>query len=820
VSVFIEVGPDGSLSALGPDAVAGIGADEGVFVPLQRRDDTGTASLVTGLAQAFVHGAAVDWSKVLPAGQPAQLPTYAFRHQRFWPEGVLSLPVPGSVAGGGGAGTAAEAQFWAAVEDGDLARIADTLAIEDQRYLGEVLPALASWRRREQDRSLTANWRYRASWAPVAEPDPQVLSGTWLLVSPAGLGDDDVARRCAAALAARGAEVVVAETRAGSVDRAGLAAVLGAALESAGAEPAGVSGVLSLLALDETPLPDHPVVAAGLAATLVLVQALGDAGVLAPLWPATRGAVATAPGEALVSSVQGQVWGLGRVIGLEHPDRWGGLIDLPATLDERAGARLVAVLAGCGEDQVAIRAAGILGRRLTRATQHRGDGSSWTPGGSVLITGGTGALAGHVSQWLAEKNAARLVLTSRSGPAALDIAAQAAGLAAQGTRVDVVTCDVSDRSELAGLIDWTGSSGPALSSVMHTAAVLDDGVVDRLSVPRLETVLAAKAASAAHLDELTADLDLDAFVLFSSAASTLGAAGQGNYAAANAFLDGLAESRQARGLAGLTVAWGAWAGGGFAASSEVVRARVKRGPMPPMDPQLAVRALGEALDGPDAVVTVMDVDWEQLVAAPGATDPRRTPLLRDLPEIRQLAAATAPGRSGALRDEGELTSRLAELGQREQERVLIDMVRGEVAAALGHASAEAVEDRRAFKDLGFDSLTAVELRNRLNGVTGLRLPATLIYDYPTPVALAEWLRTEVVTDDATPAPVLAELDRLEAAFRAGSVDEPVREEATDRLRRLLDAMSGENDDKSKKRREEELETASDDELFALVDELE
>ncbi|MFI6093894.1 acyltransferase domain-containing protein, partial [Streptomyces sp. NPDC051218] len=820
VSVFIEVGPDGSLSALGPEAVAGAGGDDGVFVPLQRRDEQAVSGLVTGLARAFVQGAAVDWPKVLPTGEQAELPTYAFRHQRYWPEGVLTLPMPGSVAGGDGASTAAESRFWAAVEDGDLARIADTLAIEDQRHLGEVLPALASWRRREQDRSMTAGWRYRAGWVAVAEPDSRVLSGTWLVVAPAGLSGEGAARRCVAALAARGAEVVVAEVPAGVVDRADLGAVLGAALRSAGVEPAGVSGVLSLLALDETLVPEHPVVSGGLAATLGLIQSLGDAEVVAPLWVATCGAVVTAPGEALVSSVQGQVWGLGRVVGLEHPDRWGGLIDLPVTVDERAGARLVAVLAGCDEDEVAIRSAGILGRRLTRAGQHRDDGRSWTPGGSVLITGGTGALAGHVSRWLAERDAARLVLTSRSGPAAYDIAATVAELATGGTAVDVVACDVSDRSELAGLIAWAGSSGPSLSSVMHTAAVLDDGVVDRLSVPRLETVLAAKAASAAHLDELTADLDLDAFVLFSSAASTLGAAGQGNYAAANAYLDALAEDRRARGLAGLTVAWGAWAGGGFAASSEAVRERVKRGPMPPMDPQLAVRALGEALDGPDAVVTVMDVDWEQLVAAPGATNPRQTPLLRDLPEIRKLAAAPAVGRGGGLRDEGGLAARLAGLGRAEQERVLTDAVRAEVAAALGHASAEAVEDRRAFKDLGFDSLTAVELRNRLNGVTGLRLPATLIYDYPTPVALAEWLRTEMVTDEAAPVPVLAEIDRLEAALRADSVDEPVREEAAERLRRLLEAMGDEAADKSKKRREEELEAATDDELFALVDELE
>ncbi|MFI6093858.1 type I polyketide synthase, partial [Streptomyces sp. NPDC051218] len=745
VSVFIEVGPDGSLSALGPDAVAGVGGDESVFVPLQRRKEQAVSGLVTGLARAFVQGAAVDWPKVLPAGERVELPTYAFRHQRFWPEGVLALPTAASIVGGDGASTAAEAEFWAAVEGGDLAQLADTLSVDGGRPFNELLPALASWRRREQDRSMTANWRYRAAWAPVSEPDSRVLSGTWLVVAPAGLAEDSLTRGCVEALAARGAEVVVAEVPGGLVDRAEVAAVLGSALE--GTETAAVTGALSLLALDETPVAEHPVVTGGLAATLGLVQALGDIAVVAPLWLATRGAVAAGPGEALASPVQGQVWGLGRVVGLEHPDRWGGLIDLPVTVDERAGARLVAVLAGCDEDQVAIRSAGVLGRRLARAAQPRGE-VRWTPGGSVLITGGTGAIAGHVSRWLTGRGAPRLVLTSRSGPGAQGAAELAAELAAAGTAVDVVACDVSDRSELAGLIAWTGSSGPSLSSVMHTAAVLDDGVVDRLSVPRLETVLAAKAASAVYLDELTADLDLDAFVLFSSAASTLGGPGQGNYAAANAYLDALAENRQSRGLAGLTVAWGVWAGGGFAESSTVVRERVKRGPMPPMDAQLAARALGEALDGPDAVVTVMDVDWEQLASTQGAADVRRMPLLRDLPEVRQLVAAgTGAGTDDMVRGERELARRLAGLGRAEQERVLTDVVRAEAAAALGHASAEAVEDRRAFKDLGFDSLTAVELRNQLNAATGLRLPATLVFDYPTPVVLAGFLRGELTGDE-------------------------------------------------------------------------
>ncbi|WP_335984579.1 acyltransferase domain-containing protein, partial [Streptomyces sp. CA2R106] len=209
VSVFLEVGPDGSLSSLGPDAVAVVEGVEPAFVPLQRRTDEGVTGLAVGLARAFVEGAPVDWKRVLPQGEAVELPTYAFRHQRFWPEGVVSLAPP--AAGGGAdrivASTKAEAEFWAAVEGEDLARLTETLDVDGALSFREVLPALASWRRRELDRSLTANWRYRTSWTAVPEPDAAVLSGTWLLVVPAG-AEGEARQRCADALAARGAEAV------------------------------------------------------------------------------------------------------------------------------------------------------------------------------------------------------------------------------------------------------------------------------------------------------------------------------------------------------------------------------------------------------------------------------------------------------------------------------------------------------------------------------------------------------------------------------------------------------------------------------------
>ncbi|HEY2270766.1 MAG TPA: type I polyketide synthase, partial [Streptosporangiaceae bacterium] len=587
-------------------------------------------------------------------------------------------------------------------------------------------------------RDRTEAWRYRITWAPVPEPDPAPLAGTWLVVTGPGPAAG-LAGGIRRALEARGARVVPLSTATHDTERPHLRALL----TTLPVAPEDVTGVISLLALDETPLAGHRVVPAGLAGTLALVQALGDAGMDAPLWLLTRGAVAAEPDEVLASPVQGQVWGLGRVAGAEYRDRWGGLVDLPPDFDDQAAGRLCAVLAGgglagAGEDQVAIRSTGIAARRLARAPLPR-ELRPWTPGGTVLVTGGTGAIGGHVAGWLAGRHAPRVVLTSRSGPDSLGAAVLAADLATAGTAAEVIACDVAGRAEVAGLLARIAATGPRLAGVLHAAGVLDDGLLDGMDAGRLASVVAAKAAGAAHLDELTKDADLEQFVLFSSAAATFGGAGQGNYAAANAFLDGLAQRRAALGLAGLSVAWGPWAGG-MAQASDAARDRLRRGPLLEMDPALAIRALGQALAGHDSLLAVMDVDWDQF----GAT---ASPFVRELPEVartvREAGAAAGPdlGRQ-------ELTRRLAGLPRARQVQVLADLVRGGAAGVLGHASPEAIEADRAFGDLGFDSLTSLEMRQHLSAVTGLKLPATLLFDYPTPAVLAAHLRSELLGDPA------------------------------------------------------------------------
>ena len=259
----------------------------------------------------------------------------------------------------------------------------------------------------------------------------------------------------------------------------------------------------------------------------------------------TQGAVAARDGEPVASPVQAMAWGLGRVAGLEHPDRWGGLVDLPPAWDEKTADRLCAVLAGGGEDQVAIRGTGIVARRLTRAAPRRGPARDWAPAGTVLVTGATGAIGPDLARWAAGRGAARVVLASRSGPAADQVAARAAEVAGLGSPVAVLACDITERAALRALLPWLASSGPRLSAVLHAAVSGELEPLDATDAAGLSAGLAAKAAGAAVLDELTAGLDLDAFVLFSSIAGVWGSGIHGAYAAANAYLDALASQRRA-----------------------------------------------------------------------------------------------------------------------------------------------------------------------------------------------------------------------------------------------------------------------------------
>ncbi|MFJ9953469.1 SDR family NAD(P)-dependent oxidoreductase, partial [Kitasatospora sp. NPDC091207] len=694
--VFVEVGAHPVLGPGIEETLEGLGG-EAVVVGSLRRGEGGLDRFLTSVAQVWVRGVPVDWSVAAAGGRRVDLPTYAFQGERFWLE-----PVGVRSAG------------------------------------VEPLSAVDAL-------------RYRVVWRPLdVVAAAEVSGGEWLLLVPEGAADGGWGSALAAELSEQGlsARVLVV---ADGCDRESLAAVV---------KEAGPVGVVSLLASGPGPVVAGGAVPWGLAATVSLVQALEAVGVRAPLWCVTRGAVAVGAGDGVSGPEQAMLWGLGRVVAAELPDRWGGVVDVPDSPDaELVRATVSALMGGHGEDELAVRASGLFVRRLERAPLAGVvPVRSWEPRGTVLITGATGALGRHVARRLAGTGAEHLLLLSRSGRAAPDAEAFEAELTALGAKVTVAACDVSDRAAVAEVLAGLPTEYP-LTAVLHTAALLDDALIGDLTIDQMERVLSVKVGGARVLHELTEGLDLSAFVLFSSIAGTCGLAGHANYAPGNAYLDALAHHRRANGLPATAIAWGHWDGGGIAAPA--IEEQIRRRGVLTFRPELALDALGGVLDHDETAVAVFSTRWDGTGLGAGG---RPVPLLREL--LAAGSPAADPDRTAATSSDGPsaLVRRLAGLSGEEQRKALLDIVRQVVASVLRHSSRDTVLPGRAFKDLGFDSLTAVELRNRLRAATGLRLTATLIYDRPTPLALADHLHAELLGHLPAAAAVLP--------VTAGS-DEPV-----------------------------------------------
>jgi acyl transferase domain-containing protein len=712
VTTFVEIGPDGVLSAMGADCVS-----DAVFVPVQRAGRDQPTTFLTALAGAFVRGVPVDWARWCSGGRRVGLPTYPFQRVRFWPspvEAVTADPV--------------DSEFWQAVEDGDLSPLGITA---DGTGL---LPALTAWRHERRATRARDSWRYEEAWTPVA-PATTTVSGTWLV-----LGD-----AYADVLAAHGAEVRGVPVT--GLDRAALADQL--RLAAAGGPIAGT------VAAGDTP-----------EAALLLVQAYAYADVDAPLWMVTTGAVTTDPGEP-IDPAAAAVWGLGRVAALELPHRWGGLLDVPANW---TGEQLAGVLGGgTGEDQLAVRGGTVLARRLRHATAPAG---RWQPRGKVLVVGD---ISGEIARWAAAAGADRVIVTEHSAEVDDDV-------------VTLEPCSGDDRADLAELLDRVRADGVPLTAVVladrsePAPAPLTDtvpGVWDTPAVRRTR-----------HLTEL-APGDLDAFVVFTSVAGTWGGGHQTAAAVAATTLEALAHRAGAT-----TIAWGPWTGGD------------KRRGLTALPPAAALDAMAAAAATAGRVV-LADVDWPRFAAA--FTAGRDSRLLADLPEVPVAPASPAgdAGVTAALRDQWRA------LAGPERDRAALDLVRGTVAAVLGHGTPEAVPPTRAFTELGFDSLTAVELRNRLGRTTGLNLPPTAAFDHPTAQALAGHLRDAVIGDDLDlTGGLFAELDRLEAGLAVSTPDSTTRSRTVLRLQafinRLNDVVEPDTEEAPT------LEEASDEELFAFI----
>ncbi|MFB4304479.1 SDR family NAD(P)-dependent oxidoreductase [Actinomadura sp. GTD37] len=491
--------------------------------------------------------------------------------------------------------------------------------------------------------------------------------------------------------------------------------------------------------------------------------------------------------------------GLVRTAQSEHPDRITLLhTDHPEVPNEEHIRDVLAT----GEPELRLHDGRLTAPRITRHDAPDPRLHDLDPDGTVLITGGTGTIGAHIARHLVAHHGARnLLLTSRQGPDAPGAAELETELTELGANVTIAACDTADRNALAHLL-----SDMQLTAVVHAAGVLDDTVLDTLTPERLHAVLRPKVDAAWNLHELTHDHDLTAFVLFSSLAGTLGSPGQANYAAANTFLDALAHHRRTHNLPATSLAWGLWADTSTMTGTLTTtdHARITRTGVVPLTAEQG-RALFTAALAHDRPVAVA-------ARFANAARPGTVPaILREVirPAVRRTPAGDAPG----------LLRRLTRASRDEQDRILLEVVRGAVAGVLAHGSAASIPPGQAFKELGFDSLTAVELRNRLGTATGLRLPATLVFDHPTPRSLAGHIRDALgVGGDADGHPIVSELDRLESVLAGLPEDGETRPLLVARLERVLARLSGRPADRDGAETvTDRIDSASDDEIFSFID---
>ena len=772
---FVEVGPHpvlmGGVRELAEHLLER--PEELVAVGSLRRDAGGPERLLTSLGEAWVRGVAVDWSELFrgSGAERVELPTYAFQRERFWLASTAT----------GGAPTL---RPLAAAEP-----LPEPPAGHLHRSLFHVhwseLPS--------------------ATQAPSAGPEPAIVEVMGEKKGEEGEGvavaAHSAVKRVLGELQQRLADESGADTRIVVVTRGAVAAPDGGGVEETHEQDVDLAGT-AVWGLVRSAQSEHP-------GRIVLVDLDRHGESSAEL------AAAIASGEPQLAIRAGRLlaprlaWALGGQVS-------GGARDAGAG----AGTVQQAVEAGGAADEGLVETSGAVDERLVeagRAANERlveanesGETPAFDADSKVLITGGTSGLGAEAARHLAAHHGVReLLLLSRRGPQAPGIAELVGELAQRGAHATVLACDVGDRAQLAQALD---DAGP-IDAVVHAAGVLADGVIQSLTPAQVDEALAPKLDAALHLHELTAGLDLRAFVLFSSAAATFGAPGQGNYAAANAFLDALAAHRRARGLPAVSIAWGLWeqATGMTGELGPADRARIERQGVRPLSTAEGFELfdIATGISQPVSIQPVQPASVPPAPVQPAPVQPTSVPpapvgpaavqpvhvglapvppalvaVPLHLEALRGKASAgtlpalfgglvgagsgagSAAGSGAGLRGssaagsaagsvagvagspapgvDSSLGALLRAVPEWEREELAIELVRAETAGVLGHASPQAIAPERAFKELGLDSLTALELHNRLQDATGLRLPSTVAFDHPSPAVLGRHLLAEAL----------------------------------------------------------------------------
>ncbi|WP_437597390.1 SDR family NAD(P)-dependent oxidoreductase [Sorangium sp. So ce590] len=775
--IFLEVGPHPVLSANVQRCLSARGVD-GLVAPTLRRGRDERRCLLESLGALHTRGGPVEWARMYPTGgRCVPLPAYPWQRKRYW------LEAPGDTRRREAPGAPPPA-LPSLLRSADAAAFAAQLGLsaalsaEELGLVGRVLEALRARVDQERAEAEIQPWLHELSWKPQPLP-PRPRSSTpghWVALVDEGVTGD----RLADALEAAGA--TCSRLRLGSAARRVAEPTwtcdptpesLAAWWAERAAERGPVRGVVHLWGLGAAPQGEDTLDAAlerGVESAPALLRAAlqAERGERPRIWFVTRGAVSVGAGDPVTAPAQAALWGLGRTLALEHPEVWGGLVDLPSSPGEHdVPALLAQVLSPDAEDHVALRPSGRFVERLVRCSGGPPAGApAWSTSGTALITGGLGALGRHVARWATQRGARHLVLTSRKG-ASGDDGAFIASLEALGASVTVAQADAADAGAMAAVLADIDARLPPLSAVFHLAGVSDQTPLSALDSAGLRRVLSPKVHGTSVLDALTRDRPLDAFVCFSSIASVWGSARQASYAAANAFQDALVRARRAAGAPAVAVSFGPWRGGGMATSA--LASLEERG-VRAFGPEQAMAALSFCLTAGAAQVVVADVDWPRFCAVLESSGPR--PLLSEMPR----AAEPTPGvAEPVLRDE------LTAAPPRERRRMLQRWIQASVAETLGFAEAGEVSPTRGFFDLGMDSLMAVELCTRLGRALGRPLSSSVMFNHPNVVAMTDFLLDELSPSSPGEAPLAGTEERAGvdgaapsgAEGRAATGNEPI-----------------------------------------------
>ena len=746
VGAYVELGPDGALTSMVREGLADRPA---VTVAALRRTGAEPVALLTALAELHVAGGRVAWDRVCAGGRPVPLPTYPFQHQRYW----LTAPT-------GGSGPV-DGDFWAAVDAGNVEDLAGALGLDglaDDAPVGSILPALAAWHRRQHDRHTRSDRSYRLNWRPVSPP-AATADGTWLLLDPGTPWASAVQRE----LSVRGGQVVRVTTA--------------EAVAAAG----DVRGIVSLAGGPRL-----------LADAVGVVQASGSG----PLWWVTTGAVSIGAGDPVLDPDQAQLWGLGRVLAVEEPRRWGGLVDLPSHPDATAVTRLVDCLTAATEDQLAVRASGVFGARLVRSGPPRGRPGPDPVTGTVLLTGGTPATRSHLAGRLTAHGTDHAVLLGAPHPAAdgdLD------------DRITVEDADPSDPAAVRRVVGRLRDAGEQVRAVIHLVADEPLSTLDGIAGDRFVGAAGARAAAVTGLVDGLGD-DPVTLVLLASAAGVWGGRGYAAAAVTAAFTDALADRRRSRGRPATSVLLGPWST--TAPGTGPDEERLRQHGLTPMPAEEVLSTVEEILGREESGVLLADADWDRL--APVLLGGRTRHLLDDLPDAAAPAAADAVATA--------LPADFADRSAADRERLLVDLVRAGATRVLAGTGTEEVDPTRAFRDLGFDSLAATELARRLGTACGITVAATAIFDHPNATALARHLAAELGGGPADAGEaVLAHLGRLEGSLAALAEDDVRRAQAASYLRTLVATLDRPAAAPTDSGTDGDLAASSDDELFDILD---